>query len=51
MNQYWVLVKSSETPGSYVTRVYLQAADPFSAISMARSMYGRLLLSEYASVG
>lgn len=50
MNSYWVLVRSSDTPGAYVTRVIINANDPYSAISMARSMYGRLLLSEYASV-
>lgn len=50
MNQYWVLVKYKDEPGAGYGRVYLNADNPFQAISMARSMYGRLLISESANL-
>ena len=49
MNQYWVMVKYEDTPGAGFNRVYLNAANPFQAIQMARAMYGRLLISESAN--
>lgn len=50
MYQYYVMVKYSEQPGSGFYRAYVNADNPFQAISMARSMYGRLLISEAAIV-
>lgn len=49
MNQYWVMVKYEDTVGAAFGRVYLNADNPFQAIQMARSMYGRLLISESAN--
>ena len=46
MNQYWVMVKYKDEPGAGFGRVYLNADNPFQAIQMAKSMYGRLLISE-----
>jgi hypothetical protein len=50
MNTYWVFVKYKDEPGAGYSRVNIQAANPFIAIGMARSMYGRLLMSESANV-
>jgi len=49
MNQYWVLVRLTEEPGSAVTKVYINAENPFAAISLARGMYGSRLLTEAAT--
>jgi len=49
MNSYWVMVKWKDEPGAGFSRAYLNADNPFQAISMARSMYGRLLISESAN--
>ena len=49
MNQYWVLVKYKDEPGSGFGRVVINADTPFEAISMARAQYGRLLISESAN--
>lgn len=49
MTTFWVLVRDRDEPGALVTRAYIQANDPYTAIQLARSMYGRLLLSEIAS--
>jgi len=49
MNTYWVLVKYKDEPGAGYGRVHIQADNPFMAIEMARSMYGRLLMSESAN--
>ena len=46
MNSYWVMVKYKDEPGAGFGRVYLNADNPFQAIQMAKSMYGRLLISE-----
>ena len=46
MNSYWVMVKYKDEPGAGFGRVYLNADNPFQAIQMAKSMYGRLLSSE-----
>jgi len=48
MKQYWVLVKFKDEPGAGFGKMYITANDPFQAISMARAMYGRLLISESA---
>jgi hypothetical protein len=50
MNTYWVLVKYKDEPGAGFSRVTIQADNPFAAIGMARSMYGRLLMSESANL-
>lgn len=50
MNQYWVMVKYKDEPGAGFGRVFLNADNPFQAISMARAMYGRLLISESANL-
>jgi hypothetical protein len=50
MNSYWVMVKYKDEPGAGFGRVFLNADNPFQAISMARSMYGRLLISESANL-
>jgi len=49
MNSYWVMVKWKDEPGAGFSRAYLNADNPFQAIQMARSMYGRLLISESAN--
>ena len=49
MNSYWVMVKYKDEPGAGFGRVYINADNPFQAISMAQSMYGRLLISESAN--
>ena len=49
MNSYWVMVKYKDEPGAGYGRVHIQADNPFMAIGMARSMYGRLLMSESAN--
>lgn len=49
MNQYWVLVKYKDEPGAGFGRVVINADNPFQAIQMAKSMYGRLLISESAN--
>jgi hypothetical protein len=43
------MVKYKDEPGSGYGRVTIQADNPFQAIAMARSMYGRLLMSESAN--
>jgi hypothetical protein len=50
MNTYWVLVKYKDEPGAGFSRVTIQADNPHAAIGMARSMYGRLLMSESANL-
>jgi hypothetical protein len=49
MNQYWVLVKFKDEPGSAFQRMYIFAGDPYQAIQMAKAQYGRLLISESAT--
>ena len=49
MNSYWVMVKYKDEPGAGFSRAYINAENPFQAIAMARSMYGRLLISESAN--
>ena len=49
MNSYWVMVKWKDEPGAGFSRAYINADNPFQAIQMARSMYGRLLMSESAN--
>ena len=49
MNSYWVMIKYKDEPGAGFSRAYINADNPFQAISMARSMYGRLLISESAN--
>jgi hypothetical protein len=49
MNSYWVMVKYKDEPGAGFSRAYINADNPFQAISMARSMYGRLMISESAN--
>lgn len=49
MNQYWVMVKYKDEPGSGYGQVYVNANDPFQAIQLAKAMYGRLLISESAN--
>lgn len=49
MNQYWVLVKYKDEPGSGFGRMTVTADNPYQAIQMARGMYGRLLISESAN--
>jgi hypothetical protein len=48
-NSYWVMVKWKDEPGAGYSRVYINASNPFQAIQMAKSMYGRLLMSESAN--
>jgi len=45
MNTYKVMVRYSDTPGSAFGWTTVCADNPFQAISMARSMYGNLLIS------
>ena len=49
MNSYWVMVKYKDEPGAGFGRVFISADNPFQAIQMAKSMYGRLLISESAN--
>ncbi len=46
--QYWVLVKYKDEPGAGFGRQYVNATNPYEAIQMAKSLYGRLLISESA---
>lgn len=48
MNTYKVMVRWSDEPGAGFSYTYINADNPFAAIQMARSMYGRLLISESA---
>ena len=49
-NKLWmVLVRTSLVPGSGVFRTELSAPDPWTAMQMAKGMYGALLLSESAT--
>ena len=50
MNSYWVMVKYKDESGAGFSRAYINADNPFQAIAMARSMYGRLLISESANL-
>ena len=47
MKQYWVLVKTSDTGG--YTRAVVSADNPYAATQLAKAMYGKQLLSEFAS--
>lgn len=49
MQQWWVMVKYKDEPGSGFYRAYVNASNAFEAISQARAMYGRLLISESAN--
>jgi hypothetical protein len=49
MNQFWVLVKYKDEPGAGFGRTIVNADNPFQAIQMAKSLYGRLLISESAN--
>ena len=49
MNSYWVMVKYKDEPGAGFSRAYINADNPLQAIDLARSMYGRLLISESAN--
>ena len=49
MNSYWVMVKYKDEPGASYGRMYVNADNPFQAIQMAKSTYGRLLISESAN--
>jgi hypothetical protein len=48
-NQYWVLVKFKDEPGAGFARQYVTASNQHEATQMARAIYGRLLLTEYAT--
>ena len=48
MNQYYVMVRYKDEPGSAASRVYVNAQNAYQAIQMAKAMYGRLLISESA---
>lgn len=48
MNMYKVMIRYSDTPGSAFGWTMVSADNPFQAISMARSMYGTLLISASA---
>lgn len=48
MNTYFVMIKMKDEPGAGVVKVYVNAPDPFTAFQIAKSQYGRLLVSQYA---
>jgi len=50
MTRFWVLIRNCDEPGAFVTRAFVYANDPHTAIAMARSMYGNLLVSAIASI-
>ena len=50
MKRYSALVKYSNSPGSAVGKVYVQADNPFQAYAMLLAMYGSLLVSKFASI-
>jgi hypothetical protein len=50
MTQFFVLVRTSDSPGAGVFRAYINADNSINAIYMARAQYGNLLLSEAAIV-
>lgn len=43
-----VLVKFQNTPGAGFAPMFVNASNAFQAIQVAKSMYGPLLISEYA---
>jgi hypothetical protein len=43
------MVKYKDEPGSGFTKMFVNADNPHAAIAIARSMYGRLLMSESAN--
>lgn len=47
--QYWVLVRYKDEPGAGYGKQYVNATNPYEAIQMAKSLYGRLLISESAN--
>ena len=49
MIQFYVLVKYKNEPGAGYGRAYINADNNVQAYEMAKSMYGPLLISEYAS--
>jgi hypothetical protein len=46
MNTYYALVKYKDEPGAGYSRVPIQAQNPYQALQLAKSLYGRLLMSE-----
>lgn len=48
MNQFYVLVRTSDQPGAGVYQAYINSDNSYNAIMQARALYGRLLLSEAA---
>lgn len=48
MRQFFVMVRTKDEPGAGVFKAYVNAENSYQAIQMAKSMYGRLLLSEAA---
>lgn len=49
MKTYWVIVKWKDEPGAGFSNVYINADNSFAAYGMAKAMYGRLLISSFAS--
>ena len=46
--RYGFLVKYKDEPGAGFGKQYVNATNPYEAIQMAKSLYGRLLISESA---
>ncbi len=49
MNQYWIFVRMKDEPGAGVYKAILNADNPHTALAMAKSMYGRLIVHEVVS--
>lgn len=46
--QFFVMVRTSNEPGSMVYKAYVNADNVYNATQQAKAMYGTLLLSESA---
>ena len=47
---WWVLVRYKNEAGAGFGRQYVTATNAYEAIQMAKALYGRLLISEGASL-
>lgn len=48
--QWWFLVRYRDEPGSGFCKQYVTAASAYEATQMAKALYGKLLISETASL-
>lgn len=50
VRQWWVLVRYKDEAGSGFGRQFVTATNAYEAIQMAKALYGKLLISESASI-